>query len=75
MLTYRSLAELSSERLHIAADSVGCRDLQPNSCWNLGMFMEALVEGMRDQKGIRTQQEDQQGQLIWILGGSQRLNH
>jgi hypothetical protein len=31
--------------------------------------------GLRDLKRTRTLQEDQQSQLIWTLGGSQRLNH
>jgi hypothetical protein len=31
MLADRSLESLSSERLHPAADSDGCRDPQPNS--------------------------------------------
>jgi hypothetical protein len=32
-------------------------------------------EGLRNPEGIRTSQEDQQSQLTWTFGGSQRLNH
>ena len=37
--------------------------------------MEELGEELRVQKGIGTQQEGQEIQLIWTLRGSQRLNH
>ena len=33
------------------------------------------MEGLRDLEGKRTSQADQQSQLTWTLGGSQRLNH
>jgi hypothetical protein len=33
-----------------------------------------LGEGVRDQKMTETSKEDQQSQLTWILGGSQRLS-
>jgi hypothetical protein len=36
MLVGRTLAWLSSERLHLAADSDRCRHPQPNSGWSLG---------------------------------------
>ena len=37
--------------------------------------MEESGEGLRDPKEKETPQEDQQSQLTWTLGGSQRLNH
>ena len=37
--------------------------------------MEETGEGLRAPKRIGTLQEDQQSQLTWILGGSQRLSH
>ena len=37
--------------------------------------MEELGEGLRDPEGIASPQEDQQNQLTWTFGGSQRLNH
>ena len=37
--------------------------------------MDELVEGLGALKVIETPQENQQTQLIWALGGSQRLNH
>ena len=71
----RSLALLSSERLHSAADWNRCRDPQPIIRWNSGSLMEELWEGLRAPKGIGTPQEDQQHLLTWTLGGSQRLSH
>jgi hypothetical protein len=47
MLTDRSLAWLSSERLHPAADSDECRDPEPNSGWSLGTLMEKLGKGLK----------------------------
>ena len=37
--------------------------------------MAELREGLRKPEGIGTLQEDQQSQLAWTLGGSQRLTH
>ena len=37
--------------------------------------MEEMGEGLKDSKRTGTPQEDQQSQLTWTLGGSQRLNH
>jgi hypothetical protein len=39
MLTDKSLAWLSSERFHLAADSDRHRDPQPNIGWSLGTLM------------------------------------
>ena len=43
----------------------------------MGTLMEVIGEGLRALKGVETQQEDQQSQLIWTLDtqSSQRLNH
>jgi hypothetical protein len=51
------------------------RDPQPNIRWSSESLVEELVEGLRDLKEIGTPQEDQQSQLTYSLGGSQRLNH
>ena len=37
--------------------------------------MEVLGEGLKTLKMTGTPQEDQQSQLTWTLGGSQRLSH
>jgi hypothetical protein len=37
--------------------------------------MEELGEELMDPEGIRMPEENQQSQLIWTLGGSQRLGH
>jgi hypothetical protein len=37
--------------------------------------MEELREGLKALKGIGTPQEDQQCQLTWTLGSSQRLSY
>ena len=37
--------------------------------------MEELKEGLKALKGMGTPQEDQQSQLTWISGSSQRLSH
>ena len=68
MFADRSLAWLSSERLHPAADSDRYRHPQPNSGWSLGTLMEELGEGLGDLEGLGTPQEDQQNQLTWTLG-------
>lgn len=41
---------LSSERLHLEADSNRCRDPQRNTGWNLGTPLEAFGEGLRALK-------------------------
>jgi hypothetical protein len=66
----RNLSKLFPERLH-PADSEGCRDPYANIGWRLGTLMEEL----RTPKGIRIPWEDQQNQLTWTLGSSQKLNH
>jgi hypothetical protein len=60
MLAYRSLAWLSSERLHPAADSDRYRHPQPNDEWSLGILMKELGEELRTPKGMGIPQEDQQ---------------
>ena len=37
--------------------------------------MEELVEGLKALKGIRTLQEEEETQLTWTPGSSQRLSH
>ena len=37
--------------------------------------MEELEEGLKGLKGMGTPQEDQQSQLTWTPGSSQRLSH
>ena len=37
--------------------------------------MEELGEGLRNPEEIGTPNEDQQNQLIWTLGGTQRLTN
>jgi hypothetical protein len=44
MLEDRSLAWLSSEVLHPAADSDRCRDTLPDIGWSLENLMEQLVK-------------------------------
>jgi hypothetical protein len=73
--TGKSLAWLPSERLHPAADSDKCIHPQLNIGWKLGTLMEELGKGLRAPKEIGTPQEEQQSQLTWTLGGSQRLSH
>jgi len=68
MLADRSLAWLSSERLHPASDSDRCRHPQPNSGWSSGTLMEEQEEGLWALKGMGTPQEEQQSQLTWSLG-------
>jgi hypothetical protein len=53
------------ENLRPAADSVGCRDPEPNSGWSLRTLMEELGEGLWAQKEIGTPQEDQGSQRTW----------
>jgi hypothetical protein len=78
MVTDKSLAQLSSERLHPAVGGNKCRDPQPNirqraqreewQGWSGG-------KGMREPERSRTPQENLQNQLTWAHGGSQRLSH
>ena len=75
VLADRSLAWLSSERLHPAADGNRCRDPQPHIRWSLGSLIEELGEGLKDQKGTGIPQEDQERQDTWTHGGFQRLHH
>jgi hypothetical protein len=42
MLADRSLAELSPEKLHPAADGNRCRDPEPNIRWSLERLVEEL---------------------------------
>ena len=37
--------------------------------------MEELGEGLKELKGMTTPKKDQQFQLTWTLGSSQRLSH
>ena len=66
---------MPSERLHPTANGKRCRDSNPNIKWNFRSLSEELGERLRDLKKTGTPQEDQESQLVWILGGSQRLNH
>ena len=66
MLADRSLAWLSSERLHPAADSDRYRHTKSNCGWSLGTH--GRIGGRTvGPDGDRTPQEDQQSQLIWTL--------
>jgi len=47
MLADRSLAQLSSERLHLSVDRNKCRDLQPNIRQNSGSLVEELGVGLK----------------------------
>jgi hypothetical protein len=66
MLEDRSLEQLSSKRLYPEADWNRCRS---------GTLREELEEGLRALKQRWTLQEDQQSQLTWTIGSSQRLSH
>ena len=50
MLADRSIAQLSSERLHIAADSDRCRYPQPNTGWSLGTLKKELGKECEPQR-------------------------
>ena len=58
MLADRSLAWLSSERLHLAADPDRCKHPQPNSVWSLDTYGR-IGGSIAAPKGIRTSWEDQ----------------
>ena len=75
MFADRSLVYLSSERFHPEANGKRCRDSNPNIRWSLGNLTEELGEGLSGTKRTGTLQEDQESQLTWTLGGSQRVNH
>jgi hypothetical protein len=75
MLADRNLASLSSERLYPEANGKRCKDSYPNIRWSSGSHMEELREGLRNPKRKGILQEDQQSQLTWTLGSSQRTNH
>ena len=74
MLADRSLAQLSPERLHTAADGNRCRDPHLNIRQSSGSLVEEWEEGLRELERSRAPQ-DLQSQLIWAHGGSQRLKH
>ena len=75
MLADRSLAQLSSERFHPTVDQNRYRDPQPNIRWSSGSLAEELGVGLKNLEGTGIQKEDQESQLTWTLGASQRLNH
>jgi hypothetical protein len=62
MLANRSLAQLSSERLHLAADGDKCRNPQPSIRQGSGSIEEESGEGLRIE-GSRTSHEVLQSQL------------
>lgn len=51
MLADRSQAWLSTERLHLGADSAKYRDPQQNIRWSLGALMEELGGWIEDTEG------------------------
>jgi hypothetical protein len=59
-LADRNLAQLSSKKLHPAANGKRCRKLQPNTGWCSGSLMEELGKGLRNPKRTGLPQEDQQ---------------
>ena len=50
MLADKSLAQLSSERLHLAADGNGCRDPQPNVKWGLRNLVKERDEELKESE-------------------------
>ena len=46
-----------------------------NISWSLGSLVEELGEELKNSERIGTPQEDQQCELTWSFGHSQRLNH
>jgi hypothetical protein len=64
MLADRNLAQVSSDRIHTAANGKRYRLPQPNIRWSPGSLMAEFEEGLRDLKRTGTPQEDQQSQLI-----------
>jgi hypothetical protein len=67
--TYSDIMLCLSEELRLAAD--WNRHLQPNR-WST--LIQELGAGLKVLKGIGTPQEDQQNQLTWTSGSSQRLS-
>jgi hypothetical protein len=54
MFLDRSLVQLSSEKLYLAASGNRYRDPQPNMKYSYGSLVEELGEGLRDPKSIGT---------------------
>lgn len=63
MLTDKIIVWLSSERLHLEAESKEYSDPQSNGGWNLQSLKESLGQGLKTLQGIESPQEDQQNQL------------
>jgi hypothetical protein len=74
MLADRSLAWLSSESSTQQLSEINAETHSQTLDKSLGNLVEELGEGLRDLKEIGTSQEDQQNQLMWTVGASQRLN-
>ena len=74
MLADRSLAWLSSESSTQQLSEINAETHSQTLDKSLGNLVEELGEGLRDLKEIGTPQEDQQNQLMWTVGASQRLN-
>ena len=49
--------------------------IQPSIKLSLGTLMGELGEGLKELKGMATPLEDQQYQITWTSGSSQRLSH
>jgi hypothetical protein len=63
-------------RFHRQATALGIALLQLlGNLTELGTLMEELGEGWKALKGIGLSQKNQQSQLTWTLGDSQRLSH
>ena len=67
MLAERSLIQLSSERLHPAADQNRFRDPQPNIRQSMSRIIEQIVEKLKDPEGIGNKQEDKQIEQNWTI--------
>jgi hypothetical protein len=74
MLSDRSLAYLSSERIHPAAVSDRCRQPQTNTGWRFGTHREEL-EKDGNPKGDMYSTGEQKSQLTCSLRGFKRLGH
>jgi hypothetical protein len=66
MLIDKSLAYLSSEKLHPAPDPDRYRHFQPNSEWSLRTH-EKIGGRITGSEGIGTPQKDQQSQVFITL--------
>ena len=75
MLTDRNLAWLCSERPYQQLTETDSRHLHPTIGLKSGTPVVELGEGLKKLKGRVTPQEDQQSQLSWPFGSSQRLSH